>query len=79
LFVHSYSHLTHYYTFKIASNSACGRGITCTKAIPFGSLGRVEDIAYAALFLSSKEAGFITGQSIIIDGGQTLPEDAEAF
>jgi len=49
------------------------------KAIPFGGLGSVEDIAYAALFLSSKEAGFITGQSIIIDGGQTLPEDAEAF
>ncbi|MGA3602006.1 3-oxoacyl-ACP reductase FabG [Lysinibacillus agricola] len=49
------------------------------KAIPFGSLGSVEDIAYAALFFSSKEAGFITGQSIIIDGGQTLPEDAEAF
>lgn len=49
------------------------------KAIPLGGLGSVEDIAYAALFLSSKEAGFITGQSIIIDGGQTLPEDAEAF
>ena len=49
------------------------------KAIPFGGLGSVEDIAYAALFLSSKEASFITGQSIIIDGGQTLPEDSEAF
>lgn len=26
------------------------------------------------MFLASKEANFITGQSIIIDGGQTLPE-----
>ena len=48
-------------------------------AVPFKRLGTVEDIAYAVLFLASKEAGFITGQTIVIDGGQTLPEDAEAF
>ncbi|MEA0555318.1 3-oxoacyl-ACP reductase FabG [Lysinibacillus irui] len=68
---------------NIATEGLGGLGETylqkMAKAIPFGSLGRVEDIAYAALFLSSKEAAFITGQSIIIDGGQTLPEDAEAF
>jgi 3-oxoacyl-[acyl-carrier protein] reductase len=34
----------------------------------------VEDIGYAIAFLASAEAGFITGQSIIVDGGQTLPE-----
>lgn len=44
-------------------------------AIPLKKLGRVEDIGYAALFLASKEAGFITGQTIIVDGGQILPED----
>lgn len=44
-------------------------------AIPLNRLGSVEDIAYAALFLASKEAGFITGQTIIVDGGQILPED----
>jgi 3-oxoacyl-[acyl-carrier protein] reductase len=44
-------------------------------AIPMKKLGRVEDIGYAALFLASKEAGFITGQSIIVDGGQILPEN----
>lgn len=44
-------------------------------AIPTKKLGTVEDIGYAALFLASKEAGFITGQTIIVDGGQTLPED----
>ena len=48
-------------------------------AIPFKRLGKVEDIGYAALFLSSEEAGFITGQTIVVDGGQTLPEDAQAF
>jgi NAD(P)-dependent dehydrogenase (short-subunit alcohol dehydrogenase family) len=30
--------------------------------------------AHADLFLASKEAGFITGQALVIDGGQTLPE-----
>lgn len=42
--------------------------------IPMGNLGEPEDIAYAALFLASEEAKYITGQSIIVDGGQTLPE-----
>lgn len=49
------------------------------KSIPTGELGRVEDIAYAALFFASPEAKFITGQTLIIDGGQTLPENADAF
>ena len=44
------------------------------RAIPLGRLGTPEDVAYAVLFLASKEASFITGQSLIIDGGQTLPE-----
>jgi 3-oxoacyl-[acyl-carrier protein] reductase len=44
------------------------------RAIPLGRLGTPEDVAHAILFLASKEAGFITGQNLIIDGGQTLPE-----
>ncbi|MFJ5714708.1 3-oxoacyl-ACP reductase FabG [Neobacillus sp. NPDC093127] len=44
-------------------------------AIPMKKLGTVEDIGHAALFLATKEAGFITGQSIIVDGGQILPEN----
>lgn len=44
------------------------------RAIPLGRLGTPEDVAYAMLFLASKEADFITGQSLIVDGGQTLPE-----
>jgi 3-oxoacyl-[acyl-carrier protein] reductase len=46
-------------------------------SIPAKQLGTVEDIAYAALFLASAEAGYITGQSIVVDGGQTLPEWAD--
>lgn len=44
------------------------------RAVPLGRLGTPEDVAQAILFLASKEASYITGQSIIIDGGQTLPE-----
>ena len=44
--------------------------------IPMGKLGEPEDVAYAMLFLASDEAGYITGQSIVVDGGQTLPESA---
>lgn len=39
-----------------------------------GHLGTVEDIAYATLFLASDEAKFITGQTLVIDGGQVLPQ-----
>ena len=44
------------------------------RAVPMGRLGTPEDIAYATLFLASKEASYITGQSLVVDGGQTLPE-----
>jgi 3-oxoacyl-[acyl-carrier protein] reductase len=47
-------------------------------AIPLGKLGEVEDVGYAALFLASDEAGFITGQTLLVDGGQVLPESPEA-
>ena len=42
--------------------------------IPLYTLGKPEDIGYTAVFLASREAGFITGQTIVVDGGQVLPE-----
>jgi 3-oxoacyl-[acyl-carrier protein] reductase len=48
-------------------------------AIPMRHLGSVADIANAALFLASDEAGYITGQTLVIDGGQTIPESLEAM
>jgi len=41
-------------------------------AIPMGRWGRPEEIAAAAVFLCSPAASFITGETLIIDGGQTL-------
>jgi 3-oxoacyl-[acyl-carrier protein] reductase len=49
-----------------------------TSAIPLRKLGRVDDIGYAALFLATDEAAYITGQTIVVDGGQVLPESPEA-
>jgi 3-oxoacyl-[acyl-carrier protein] reductase len=48
------------------------------RAIPAGSLGAPEDIGYAAAFLASDEASYITGQAIAVDGGQVLPESPDA-
>ena len=42
--------------------------------IPMGKLGDPEDIAHAMLFLASDEAAYMTGQTIVVDGGSTLPE-----
>jgi 3-oxoacyl-[acyl-carrier protein] reductase len=50
-----------------------------TESIPLKKLGSVEDIAYAALFFASEEAGFITGQTVVVDGGQVLPESLGAI
>ena len=52
---------------------------TMAASIPLKRLGTVEDIGYAALFLASNEAGYITGQTIVVDGGQILPESLEAL
>ena len=45
--------------------------------IPLRRLGTVDEIGHAALFLATEEAAYITGQTIVIDGGQVLPESPE--
>ena len=47
-------------------------------SIPMKRLGDPDDIGYAMLFLASGEAKYITGQTIVVDGGQILPEGAGA-
>src|SRR6266446_2092076 len=42
------------------------------RSIPFGRLGRPEEVARVALFLCSPLAGWVTGQNIAVDGGQML-------
>lgn len=49
-----------------------------TRAIPAGALGTPADIGHLAAFLATREAGFITGQAIAVDGGQVLPESLDA-
>lgn len=44
------------------------------QSIPMGKIGEPEDVAYAMLFLASDEAKYITGQTLVVDGGQVLPE-----
>jgi NAD(P)-dependent dehydrogenase (short-subunit alcohol dehydrogenase family) len=42
------------------------------KGIPFGRMGAPEEIAEVALFLASPHARWITGQTLVVDGGQLL-------
>lgn len=43
-----------------------------TSLVPAGRLGTVEDLTGAVLFLTSRQAGFVTGQVLYVDGGRTL-------
>jgi 3-oxoacyl-[acyl-carrier protein] reductase len=48
-------------------------------SVPMRRLGSITDIANAALFFASVEAAYITGQSLVVDGGQILPESLAAL
>ena len=50
------------------------------RTIPLGRFGQPQDIADAVSWLAGSEAGYITGQTLVIDGGQTLgiPGELEA-
>ena len=48
-------------------------------SVPAGRLGTVADIGNAALFFATEEAGYVTGQSLVVDGGQILPESQAAI
>jgi 3-oxoacyl-[acyl-carrier protein] reductase len=52
---------------------------TLAAAIPLKRLATAEDIANATLFFASGDAAYITGQTIIVDGGQILPESKLAI
>jgi len=48
-------------------------------SIPQRRLGDVTDIGNAALFFASDEAAYVTGQALVVDGGQILPESLAAL
>ena len=56
-----------YKGFKSAAEYAKARN----KMIPIGRMGTGWDVAYAALFLASDEAAYITGTTLVVDGGVT--------
>jgi 3-oxoacyl-[acyl-carrier protein] reductase len=43
-------------------------------SVPMGRFADVEDVGWAVRFLASPEARYITGQTLVVDGGQVLPE-----
>lgn len=47
--------------------------------IPLGRLSTPEEIAHVVEFFSQPESGYITGQALAIDGGQTLPENPDGI
>ena len=49
-----------------------GREQSVTRDYPLGRLGEPEDIASAVAFLASADAAWITGQTLVADGGLTL-------
>jgi 2-keto-3-deoxy-L-fuconate dehydrogenase len=62
---------------RIAANAAAAGSVDAARAAfvarqPMGRLGTPEEIAALAVYLSSDEAQFITGQAVVIDGGLTL-------
>jgi len=68
---------------NVVTEGLAGLGVDYMKgmaaAVPLGMLGDVEDIGHAALFFASREARYITGQTLIVDGGQILPESLDAL
>lgn len=48
-------------------------------AIPMGDFADPADVGWAVRFLASPEARYITGQTLVVDGGQVLPESQDAL
>ena len=59
-------------TWERAKNHNPNLYAAILRSIPFGRLGRPEEVARVALFLCSPLAGWVTGQNIAVDGGQML-------
>lgn len=49
-----------------------GQSMGDPTGIPLGRLGHVDEIAAACLFLASEDSGFVTGQTIRVNGGTTF-------
>ena len=58
----------------IETGSSSADEITAGRHTPVGRPGRPEEVAHAVLFLAAEEASYVTGQLVVVDGGNTVQE-----
>ena len=58
----------------IETGSSSPDEVTAGRYTPVGRAGRPDEIGHVAVFLASEEASYLTGQLIVVDGGNTLQE-----
>jgi 3-oxoacyl-[acyl-carrier protein] reductase len=58
----------------IATASSSPSELRAGRATPVGRAGTAEEVAACALFLASEEASYVTGTTLVVDGGNTLQE-----
>jgi 3-oxoacyl-[acyl-carrier protein] reductase len=62
---------------KFAAKLYEGREDEAVAAYPLGRLGEPEDIGSVVAFLLSADAGWLTGQTVVVDGGVSLTAGIE--
>ena len=57
---------------RIATERALSSAGDASAAIPAGRMGTAEEVGAAVAFLASAQAGYITGTTLLVDGGLTV-------